>query len=122
MKRILCFSLLLLCSPVFAQVTSNFDVDAEGWIFEDGATQFTPVYQSANGNPGPYLSITYSASTTTTEYWIAPAKFRGNHVLRSLGMNLILSLQQSQAGTKSNNNGDVRIIGSSFTLVYSFPV
>ncbi|HCZ34546.1 MAG TPA: hypothetical protein DHV26_01305, partial [Cytophagales bacterium] len=66
--------------------------------------------------------ITYSASTgTNTQSWVAPTKFLGSQVTRSLDMNLRFDLQQSHTGTASNPNGDVRIESYNVNLVYSLP-
>ncbi|MCZ8217070.1 MAG: hypothetical protein O9262_12560, partial [Cyclobacteriaceae bacterium] len=122
MKNIL---LLFLMAPLFlqAQITSTFDTDADGWIFLNSSTSLPLVHTSTGGNPGGHVKVTYSANiNTTTQSWIAPAKFLGNQVMRSLDMNILFDLQQSQAGTNSNGNGDIRIESTSIRLVYSLPV
>lgn len=121
MKKIL---LLFLMAPLFlqAQITSTFDTDADGWIFLNSSTSLPLVHTSTGGNPGGHVKVTYSANISiTTQSWIAPAKFLGNQVMRSLDMNLLFDLQQSQAGTNSNGNGDIRIESNSTNLVYSLP-
>lgn len=123
-KRILLllsFSLLFF-SLSTAQITSTFDTDADGWIFLNSATPITPNHSTTGGNPTGFISVAYSASVgTSTQSWIAPAKFLGSQVLRSMDMNLLFDLQQSQAGTSSNVNGDVRIESGSTIIVYSLP-
>ncbi|MFO0508167.1 MAG: FG-GAP-like repeat-containing protein, partial [bacterium] len=106
-----------------AQITSTFDTNADGWTFLNSATPITPNHSTTGGNPAGFISAAYSASVgTSTQSWIAPAKFLGSQVLRSMDMNLRFDLQQSQAGTNSNANGDVRIESTSIRLVYSLPV
>jgi len=116
---------LLSCAVVItsqAQITSPFDTDADGWTFLNSATSVPVTHHAVNGNPGGYISVTYASNTNfATQSWIAPTKFRGNHLVRSLGMNLSFDLQQSLAGTHSNVNGDVRIESASLALVYSLP-
>ncbi|HYC84718.1 MAG TPA: FG-GAP-like repeat-containing protein, partial [Chryseosolibacter sp.] len=117
MRTRIIFPFILIASccvtTSFAQVSSTFDTDADGWTFSDAVVH----------DPGGYISSTYSASaTSSTQYWSAPSKFLGNHVVKSAGMNLKFDLQQSVAGTSSHANGDVRIESPGFTLVYSFPV
>jgi gliding motility-associated-like protein len=116
LAKILFALVIVLCFShhgCHAQVTSTFDTDVDGWTFVD----------AFGHNPSGYVSATYSSSATSTaQYWIAPAKFRGNHVVRSLDMNLRFALQQSHTGTASIGSGDVRIESSSLTLVYSLPV
>ncbi len=114
--------LLFLSAPASAQITSTFDTNADGWTFIAGAP-ITVNHQATNGNPGGYVSVTYSSNATaTSQGWFAPAKFLGNQVVRSLGMNIRFDMQQSQAGTSSNGNGDIRIESISTRLVYSLPV
>jgi len=117
-------SLLLACISfsAHAQITSTFDTDADGWTFLNSTTTLIPNHSTTGGNPAGFISVTYSANVSPiTQSWIAPVKFRGNHLVRSLGMNLSFDLQQSLAGTNSNVNGDVRIESTSFTLVFSLP-
>ncbi|MEO7989394.1 MAG: FG-GAP-like repeat-containing protein, partial [Chryseolinea sp.] len=122
MKKTLSLILVTFAFTVQAQITSTFDSDADGWTFLNSATTVTPNYSTTGGNPAGFISLTYSANTATgTQNWVAPAKFCGNHLVLSLGMNLNFDLQQSGAGTSSSINGDVRIESSSVNLVYSLP-
>lgn len=83
-----------------AQITSTFDGDADGWTFTSVSTSIPVNHQSSGGNPNGYVSATYSSNASATvQNWIAPAKFRGSHLVRSLGMKLKFDLQQSMAGT-----------------------
>lgn len=109
-----CCALLVMCLPAAAQISSTFDADADGWTFLNSTTSVPVVHSAAGGNPIGRVTATYSSNTSfTTQNWIAPAKFLGNHLARSLGMTLNFDLQQSQAGT--TGGFDVRIeSGSAF--------
>jgi gliding motility-associated-like protein len=110
-------AMLLTAGNNFGQVSSTFDSDADGWTFSSAVN-----HNVSGGNPSGYVSSTYSANAgSTTQYWIAPAKFEGNHALKSLGMNLTFDMQQSTGGTATLNSGDVRILSGSLTLVYALP-
>ncbi len=100
MKTLFALLLVSFALTTQAQITSTFDTDAEGWTFTSVSTSITVNHQTSGGNPGSYVSATYSSNASATvQNWIAPAKFRGNQLLRSLGMQLKFDLQQSQAGT-----------------------
>ncbi len=100
MKHALVLILLLAALRLSAQITSTFDVDSDGWTFTAVATPITVNYQSTGGNPGGYASVTYASNAAATvQNWIAPAKFRGSHLVRSLGMSFKFDLQQSVAGS-----------------------
>ena len=110
MKRIASF-VFAFCLVGFyskAQITSTFDTDADGWTFLNSTTSVPVVYSATGGNPSGFVKATYSSNTSIAiQNWIAPSKFLGNHLLRSLGMNLKFDLQQSQVGT--TGGFDVRI-------------
>ncbi len=100
MKILLSSLLVTLVTFAQAQINSTFDTDVDGWTFMSSSTSITVNHQATGGNPGSYISATYSSNTNATvQNWIAPSKFKGNHLLRSLGMKLKFDLQQSQAGT-----------------------
>lgn len=103
MKKLFTFACLIIAVATSqAQIQSTFDGGLDGWTFLNAATSLTPSHSNANGNPGGFASITYSSNTNTTvQNWIAPSKFHGSHVVRSLGMQFKFDLQQSQAGTAS---------------------
>ncbi len=123
MKTLYTLILITFATSVQAQITSTFSADADGWTFVNASNVTSPgTFQNTNGNPGGFVSATYAASQTNGfQHWIAPIKFNGNHLTRSLGMNLTFNIQQSQAGTNSHVNGDVRIETTSGALVYSLP-
>jgi Laminin B (Domain IV)/IPT/TIG domain len=120
------FSLLLVVLSLSsrAQITSTFDSNDDGWTFLNNGTPVTVNHNSTNGNPGGYVSATYSSNATaTSQGWFAPSKFLGYQVAKSYGMNLRFDLQQAFAGTSSSGQGDVRIQTSAgFDIVFSLPI
>ncbi len=122
MKTLLSILLALLIVSAQAQISSTFNTDADGWTFLD-SSPLTVNHNPSNGNPGGYVSVTYSSNTTSvSESWFAPAKFLGSHLVRSFGENFRFDLQQSPAGTVSPNKGDVRIENGGVAIVFSLPV
>ena len=122
MNKLIFLALIFVPSILQAQITSTFDTDADGWTFFNGATGSSSpgIFNSVGGNPGGYTSFTYSSNIgIARQSWIAPPKFLGNHIARSLGMNLVFSLQQSASGTNSSTSGDVRLEGGGITLIFS---
>ena len=108
-KFIFALLLMTVLAEGQAQISSTFESDDDGWTFSSPHT-----YNATGGNPGGYISATYSSSTNASaQYWIAPAKFRGNHVVKSIDMSLSFDLQQSESGTASFGSGDVRIESNS---------
>jgi|GEM_PF-575968 len=106
----------------YAQISSDFNTNSDGWVFFNGFSgASTPGnHQATGGNPGGFVSFTYSSNIGSVQSWRAPSKFLGNQVVRSLGQLLRFDLQQSLAGTNSNGSGDVRIIGTNgVTIVFS---
>lgn len=100
MKQAIVVLLLGFCFQASAQITSTFNSDSEGWTFLSSATSIPVTFNNANGNPGGFVSVTYASNTAlTTQNWIAPAKFLGSHMVRSLGMKFKFDIQQSFAGT-----------------------
>jgi gliding motility-associated-like protein len=123
LKTLLFVLLTAFTFSAHAQITSTFDTNADGWTFLNSATPITPNHSTTGGNPAGFISATYSSNISfSVQNWIAPAKFLGSQLVRSMDMNLRFDMQQSQAGTNSNGNGDVRIESSSIRLVYSLPV
>src|SRR5690606_34933846 len=89
---------------------------ADGWTFPSTIT-----HNTTGGNSGGYISSTYSSSaTSSTQYWLAPSKFLGNLVVRSLGEELTFSLQQSHAGTANLSSGDIRVERAGTAIVFEF--
>ncbi|MBX2901017.1 MAG: VCBS repeat-containing protein [Cyclobacteriaceae bacterium] len=114
MKFLLSSVLFLFAQGLCAQITSTFDIDADGWTFTSVATSIPVTHQPTGGNPGAFVAVTFSSNqSATVQNWIAPSKFQGNQLLRSLGMQLKFDLQQSQAGTVGGYDVVIRN-GSSF--------
>jgi gliding motility-associated-like protein len=130
MKRIIfTLAFTILAFVATAQITSTFDTDADGWTFYNAAaTSIAITHNSASGNPGGYISVTYASASNTSnantnlnnQVWFAPPKFLGNHLVKSLGMNLKFDLQQSQAGTASGV--DVVIQSGGTYIYFNLPV
>ncbi|MBL7871735.1 MAG: VCBS repeat-containing protein [Cyclobacteriaceae bacterium] len=122
MRSIIILFLILVAFSARSQITSTFDIDTDGWTFLDGGVPISVTHIAGNGNPGGYISATYSSSTgASSESWFAPSKFLGSQVVQSLGMSLRFDLQQSHTGTNSSFYGDVRIESGSLYLAYSLP-
>src|SRR5690349_16598992 len=109
MKNLTLTLLFLLTLSAQAQITSTFETDADGWLFYNASNVSNTInVNSTNGNPGGYISATYTSNQNASyQFWRAPSKFLGSHLVRSLGMSLKFDLQQSLAGTASSY--DVRI-------------
>jgi hypothetical protein len=109
-NRFLFFSLICLATvTVNGQITSTFDVDADGWTNSQdlvGTGSVAPVFNSTGGNPGGFISVTYSSVGPPTWYWLAPAKFLGDRCVTSYNKNLKFDIKQSASPT-DNTNGDV---------------
>jgi gliding motility-associated-like protein len=113
MKHAIILLLLSCALQVNAQITSTFDTDADGWTFFSSSTPIPVTHQPANGNPAGYVSVTYASNTAATvQNWIAPSKFSGNRLARSLGMQLKFNLQQSLAGTGAGYDVIIRSGGN----------
>lgn len=113
------FLFLVFLAPltVRAQITSTFDSDADGWTYTSVSTSITVNHQASGGNPNGFVSVTYGSNqSATVQNWIAPAKFRGDHLVKSLGMQLKFDLQQSQAGVGAGYDVLIRN-GSNFIYV-----
>ncbi|MBI3219418.1 MAG: VCBS repeat-containing protein [Bacteroidetes bacterium] len=122
MKRLSSFVFIVsvIVFPSYSQISSTFDTDADGWTFLNTSTSVPLAYSSTGGNPGGFVSATYSSNTgVTIQNWIAPSKFLGNQLARALGMTLKFDLQQSQAG--ATGGFDVRIENGSSFIYFVLP-
>jgi hypothetical protein len=101
-----------------ASVTSTFDTDADGW---SAAGDFaSPVTWSATGgNPAGTVFIPDSVTGGTT-YFVAPAKYLGNHA-GAYGQSLTFDLKQVIGAPNQFDNDDVILTASSLTLAYNTP-
>ena len=85
MKTLISCFLFSFALSTQAQIISNFDNDDDGWtIAQFGGTTGLSSYQNTGGNPGGYVSAAPPTSggtinTSLAWYWIAPAKFFGEH-------------------------------------------
>lgn len=97
----------------FAQITSTFDTDAEGWALLDNNNNDpqTVNYFLTGGNPGGYVQAT-KTSTSQPYFWTSPAKFGGNVAYFSYGQDLTFDLQIDHVATVHGPVGDVQIRNS----------
>jgi laminin B (domain IV) len=114
----ICVAIATGVSVEAASVTSTFNTDADGW---SAAGDFaTPVTWSATGgNPAGTVSIADSVTGGTT-YFVAPAKYLGNH-LDAYGKSLTFDLKQVIGSANQFDNDDVILTASGLTLAYNTP-
>jgi hypothetical protein len=114
-------SWVALCTSALvnaASVASTFNTDADGWIAAgDFATPVT--WLPAGGNPTGTISIEDSVTGGTT-YFVAPAKYLGNHS-ESYGQSLTFDLKQVIGSPNQFDNDDVILTSSGLTLAYNTP-
>jgi len=117
-------SLLLAVQLVAeAQITSTFDIDADGWTLSDNnnSDPQTVNYFSTGGNPGGYVSAT-KTSSGQPYFWTSPGQFNGNVAYFSYGQDLTFDLQINHVPTIHSPVGDVHIkTPSGFVLVLNLP-
>lgn len=80
------FLLLLVCGAVYADVSSTFDTDIDGWTvvdmidsggpYEPPIGYYTPIWVSTGGDPGGYLSASDPSSYAFG--FGAPSKYLGD--------------------------------------------
>jgi hypothetical protein len=123
-KILLPLGLILIFYTSQAQITSTFNVDADGWIatYTDG-TAATFEYLATGGNPSGHLSAAPptaggSVNLSMNWYWVAPAKFLGKHDFE-YGQHLKFDLKQSAAGT-DNIASDIILRSGSQTIHLRF--
>ncbi len=120
MKKLVYLIFLFISTALKAQITSNFDPDADGWTFFDpGAVAV--VHVAPVGDPNGHVTAAYNSNILANQFWRAPSKFLGNQVARSIGMNFRFDMQVSVTGTNSFTQGDVVITNGGTSLVYSLP-
>ncbi len=102
-----------------AQASSTFDTDVDGWTAAgDFASPLTWV--AVDGNPDGTVSILDAVIGGVT-YFVASAKFLGNHS-DAYGKALTFDLRQViGAPSQFSNNNDVILVGAGITLVYDTP-
>ncbi|HTJ52175.1 MAG TPA: FG-GAP-like repeat-containing protein [Cyclobacteriaceae bacterium] len=123
-QKILLTLLCLFCLCAEAQITSDFNSNADGWttIVVSAGQTYAPTYNSTGGNPGGFISVELSSALPTPYYFYAdryfdaPAKFLGNHNL-SYNQNLTFDLQQSTSGTDITA-AEVIITGGGLSIFY----
>jgi hypothetical protein len=129
MRLILLFLLWLSVSTAsIGQVTSTFDIDADGWrlINDSDDDTIALTHHATAGNPGGYISGNVPQDNYPNFFWFAPEKFLGNLTYKSYGLVLSFSLQQAVTGNNSEFNGnyyefyhaDIRITSGNNTIYY----
>jgi hypothetical protein len=94
-------------------VSSDFAIDADGWVLSGDATTSVPTYVSSGGNPGGYLNG-LDRTVGGVWYWQAPAKFLGD---RSLSFGQLLSFDLRMRGSGPLfQSPDVTLAGGGLTL------
>lgn len=115
--------LVFLVLSTHAQITSTFDVDADGWTLTDNnnTDPQTVNYFSAGGNPGGYVSAT-KTSSGQPYFWTSPSKFGGNISYFSYGQDLTFDLQIDHVATIHGAAGDVQLrLASGSILALNLP-
>lgn len=109
-------------APLTPLVASDFDdllTAADGWKGTNNANgTATLTWQSTNGNPLGYVSISESAGDSATMYFVAPAKFLGDQRAAYNGV-LAFDLRQS-AQTQLYWASDVVLGSSNLMLTFRF--
>lgn len=110
MRHFAFIPLVFLVLSTHAQITSTFDVDADGWTLSDNNNNDpqTVNYFSSGGNPGGYVSAT-KTSSSQPYFWTSPSKFGGNIAYFCYGQNLSFDLQVDHVATIHGAAGDVHI-------------
>jgi gliding motility-associated-like protein len=122
-KTVHLLAFLTFTMGAYAQITSTFNTDTEGWTCSDNNLNDaqTVNYFSTGGNPGGYVSAT-KTSTSQPYYWTSPANFGGNIAYFSYGQDLSFDIQVNYAGSFHFGTGDVQIrTVSGSVLVYTLP-
>lgn len=103
---------LLFITNTFAQITSTFNTDADGWTCSDNnlASPLTINYFGSGGNPGGYISAGIGLSSQPF-FFTSPAKFGGNIAYFCYGQELTFDMQLNYAPTThgASGLGDVQI-------------
>jgi gliding motility-associated-like protein len=117
MKIVIIILLIVQSLPAYAQITSTFDTDREGWTALDNQSGPNPSYQASGGNPGGFIGVIDGVGGTAT-YFNAPPKFLGN---RSSSYGLLLRFDLQVSVTPNSSTAGARLIGGGITLVKLLP-
>jgi hypothetical protein len=96
-----------------ATITSNFDVDSEGWRVVGDATSALPTWVASDGNPGGHIEADDTVSGGVW-YFDAPAKFLGS-LPGAYGGLLSFDLKQTGSGSQFDS-ADVILNGGGLEL------
>ena len=116
-RRLLVAAALGLAGTASGQITSNFDVDLEGWmVYNDGAI----TYDAAIGNPAGSARISDFGSGSYFGF-LAPAAYQGDKS-SYYGGTLSFDLQTNNATGAGPTQPDIQINGAGITIVRDLPV
>ncbi len=101
----------------YAQISSTFDIDRDGWTALDNQSGPNPAYQISGGNTGGFIQVIDGVVGTAT-YFNAPAKFLGD---RSSSYGLLLRFDLQVSVTPNSSTAGARLIGGGITLVKLLP-
>ncbi|MBL7860947.1 MAG: VCBS repeat-containing protein, partial [Cyclobacteriaceae bacterium] len=119
MRNLLLIAVLLLLPGIsLAQITSTFDIDADGWTLSDNnnSDPQTVNFFSTGGNPGGYVAAT-KTSSSQPYFWTSPSKFGGNIAYFCYGQDLSFDLQVDHVATVHGAAGDVQIKAPSGSIL-----
>ena len=117
MRKLIAVALFAGTSAVWADTTSTFDVDADGWKMIGDSTTSVPTFMPAGGNTDGYIHGT-DQTTGGVWYWLAPTKFNGDN---SASYNQTLSFDLRMRGSGSLfESSDVILEGAGTSLHYDF--
>lgn len=123
MRYLLLPGFFLISFFIHAQISSTFNVNAEGWTAPDANPAIA--HSAAGGNPGGYVSgnpfiIVFGATTLYVPfYFVAPTLYYGNRSVYYNGT-LRYDVQQSTTGAP-NQYAEVSIANSLGIVLYYFP-
>ncbi len=123
MRYLLLPGFFLISFFIHAQISSNFNANAEGWTAPDANPAIA--YSATGGNPGGYVSgnpfsINFGAGTIYYPfYFVAPTLYYGNRSAYYNGT-LRYDVQQSTTGAP-NQHAEVSIANNLGIVLYYFP-
>ena len=110
MKKLIAVALFAGASAAWADTTSTFDVDADGWMISGDSTASVPTFVSDG-----YIHGT-DQTTGGVWYWLAPTKFNGDI---SAYQTLSFDLRMRGSGSLFEDS-DVILNGAGLSLHYDF--
>ncbi|MBX2895701.1 MAG: gliding motility-associated C-terminal domain-containing protein [Cyclobacteriaceae bacterium] len=123
-RYVILIGLFLTTGAGYAQISSTFDVNAQGWTTPNDADG-TIGYSATGGNPGgmvfgnPFVIVLGAGSLYIPFNFVAPAAYLGNRSAYYNGT-LRYDIQQSTTGTP-NQYAEVTIADNAGITLYYFP-